>query len=274
MILFEPFDGVDYEKESFDDFVSNQLPVEGWEEEELGIDDWDNMIYGYKLGDFSKPCIFIRGSVHGDEWESSYWQLEFMKELVNPSVPYKKIVRKLLNYFCFYSIPCANPSGFEAETRENGNDVDLNRDNVNVEETETQIFHSKFSEIKPVTFIDNHTVDTSTEYLGTGDIVTEGQIDISVVVDKMLQSMSFMRPKKVELYPWGELTDERRARVWASRQETIRGSNCFSILVEGARQDFLGTKEANMKFGVISNMLISIQSLYFFKESIYNPVNQ
>ncbi|MCL5103242.1 MAG: M14 family metallocarboxypeptidase [Armatimonadetes bacterium] len=67
-----------------------------------------------------KVRVMIASGIHGDEPASVEAAMRFVEE--NSSN------ERLLSRFCFTIFPCNNPTGWELDTRENRNGVDLNRE--------------------------------------------------------------------------------------------------------------------------------------------------
>lgn len=61
--------------------------------------------------------VLITGGVHGDEPAGVEAVLQFLEQSVADYV----------RHFHFVVIPCVNPSGYEANTRDNGSGEDINR---------------------------------------------------------------------------------------------------------------------------------------------------
>jgi hypothetical protein len=80
-------------------------------------------IYSLNMGNSSYPGIFIYSNTHGNEWENSYGTFTFVKYLAEHKD--QDIID--LNKYCLKVILILNPFGYENMTRQNGNQVDLNR---------------------------------------------------------------------------------------------------------------------------------------------------
>lgn len=70
------------------------------------------------LGKGNPRRILISGGIHGDEPAGVEAICAFLKD---------KLYKNFLNDWEFTLLPCINPSGFEAGTRNNQDDIDLNR---------------------------------------------------------------------------------------------------------------------------------------------------
>ncbi len=80
-------------------------------------------IYSINTGNSSGQGILIYAVSHGNEWENAYGVINFIKYIAEH--PEKNIID--LDKYYLKVIPVLNPSGFESETRQNINLVDLNR---------------------------------------------------------------------------------------------------------------------------------------------------
>lgn len=94
--------------------------------------------------DIKKPKIVITGTVHGSERGVSYFLYEFLKEwLENPNVD--STLDSLLQNVHLIIIPIVNPSGFNALTYNNHNNININRNfpsHGSLSQIETQIVKS------------------------------------------------------------------------------------------------------------------------------------
>ena len=70
------------------------------------------------LGKGNPRRILISGGIHGDEPAGVETICAFLED---------KLYKNFLNDWEFTILPCINPSGFEAGTRNNQDDIDLNR---------------------------------------------------------------------------------------------------------------------------------------------------
>jgi murein peptide amidase A len=79
-------------------------------------------VHGYPIdrlliGHPSLPTVLLTGGVHGDEPAGVETVLRFLQTDIEP----------MLKHFRFFIIPCINPAGYAANTRENGEGLDINR---------------------------------------------------------------------------------------------------------------------------------------------------
>lgn len=94
--------------------------------------------------------ILLWSQMHGNETTTTKSVFNFLEKL-NES---KKA--EWLNFFSFTFLPILNPDGAEAFTRVNANNIDLNRDSVDLSQTESQLLRSVFNEVKPNLALNMH----------------------------------------------------------------------------------------------------------------------
>lgn len=80
-------------------------------------------IYSLNMGNLSNPGILIYACTHGNEWENAYGTYNFVRYLAE----HKEQDIIDLDRYCLKVIPILNPSGYDMNTRQNANLVDLNR---------------------------------------------------------------------------------------------------------------------------------------------------
>lgn len=101
-------------------------------------------IYSVKVG-LGENKIFIWSQMHGNESTTTKALIDFLAYLKSDS----EMVDSILNFFTFYIIPILNPDGAEAYTRVNANNIDLNRDSVDLSQPESQLLRKCFDAFKP-----------------------------------------------------------------------------------------------------------------------------
>jgi len=75
----------------------------------------DRTLLCAEIGDARRPRIAIAAGVHGDEPAGPWALLQLVER------------GELRPEFCYRLWPCTNPSGFSAQTRANGDGIDVNR---------------------------------------------------------------------------------------------------------------------------------------------------
>lgn len=91
--------------------------------EDEGPGHGDTRIFSLNIGDPQKPAFLIYAATHGSEWEPAYGLLTLARLLGangGEAIYDKDRYRVKL-------IPILNPTGYDANTRKNASDVDLNR---------------------------------------------------------------------------------------------------------------------------------------------------
>ena len=134
--------------------TDNQLKIIG--KSVLGKD-----IYSYQIGE-GETRIFLWSQMHGNESTTTKALFDFFN-LINSD---SELVNKLLNTFTFYCIPMLNPDGAKLYTRENANNIDLNRDSQDLSQPESKVLRAIFDNFKPDYCYNLH--DQRTIY-GVGD---------------------------------------------------------------------------------------------------------
>lgn len=101
-------------------------------------------IYSVRFG-FGKIKIYIWSQMHGDESTCTKAILDLFEVLKH----YTLFSSFIQENYSLYIIPIANPDGAEAYTRENINQVDLNRDVIECTQPESKILKHVFHKFNP-----------------------------------------------------------------------------------------------------------------------------
>lgn len=177
-ILVNAIPGFDFSKLTYADYVTS-LNTTGCTVDDLGASsDGTNHVYGLQYGDAGKPCVFLVGTLHGNEWSSAYILRQFMTLL---AAGYNADFVTLVNRFQFYCIPVGNPYGYIQNIYKNANGVNLNqnfdyywslgdddpassdyRGTAAWSEAETVIIRDKFLALDPISLLDCHTAASDT----------------------------------------------------------------------------------------------------------------
>lgn len=104
----------------------------------------DKNIYSLKVGSGSTK-VYMWSQMHGNESTTTKAIVDFLHFLNSDS----KETKSILEHFTLFIIPILNPDGAEAYTRVNANQVDLNRDSVDLSQPESQLLRKCFDEFKP-----------------------------------------------------------------------------------------------------------------------------
>jgi len=101
-------------------------------------------IYKYELGT-GKTKVLLWSQMHGNESTTTKALFDFFNLLNSNS----DLANNLLNEFTFSCLPMLNPDGALLYTRENANNIDLNRDAQNLTQPESKLLRSIFENFKP-----------------------------------------------------------------------------------------------------------------------------
>ena len=84
-----------------------------------------NVVYQYTFTPaYPKKTVFILSGIHGDEYQSQFGLYFIMRMLFAETYAYPEL-DKIRNNVKFVVIPCANPDGFEANTRNNADGINI-----------------------------------------------------------------------------------------------------------------------------------------------------
>ncbi|HEX8576763.1 MAG TPA: M14 metallopeptidase family protein [Flavobacterium sp.] len=103
-----------------------------------------NPVYAYQLGTGTTK-ILCWSQMHGNESTTT----KALFDLFNFLNGDDKIANTLRSHFTFYFIPILNPDGAFLYTRENANQVDLNRDAQNLSQPESKILREVYAAFQP-----------------------------------------------------------------------------------------------------------------------------
>ncbi|WP_160141778.1 M28 family peptidase [Salicibibacter halophilus] len=135
---------------------------------EIGTSVEDRPLHLVQVGDSVPPAdddiveernMLVIGSQHGNEPAGREMALQMLRDLAFSD---ESDVEEQLSEATIMFIPSANPDGREADTRENANEVDINRDHLNLEEPEGQALGEVLEEFSPDITVDAHERPTAT----------------------------------------------------------------------------------------------------------------
>ncbi|PKP15287.1 MAG: peptidase M14 [Bacteroidetes bacterium HGW-Bacteroidetes-23] len=118
-------------------FAKNEIQV-------IGNSVLEKSIYSYRVGTGNFK-ILLWSQMHGNESTTTKALFDVFNFLDSDVEEVKKWKEK----FSFYFIPMLNPDGAELYTRENANNVDLNRDFINLSQPESRLLMHVFNEFEP-----------------------------------------------------------------------------------------------------------------------------
>tara|TARA_B100000767_G_scaffold274360_1_gene307080 strand:- start:3171 stop:4280 length:1110 start_codon:yes stop_codon:yes gene_type:complete len=99
-------------------------------------------IYSYRVGNGSCK-VFMWSQMHGNESTTTKAMLDFWIYLKTP------VASSLLDQCTFVMIPQLNPDGSDEYSRYNANEVDLNRDAINLSQPESIVLQSIYDQFEP-----------------------------------------------------------------------------------------------------------------------------
>jgi len=175
---------------------------------------------------YSKKKVLIISGIHGDEKGTPLALYEFVNRLLND-----ERYAGLRALYEWWFVPLVNPTGYDANTRANVNNVDINRDAINQVAVESQSLISLLNERHYDVFIDMHQLS---EGSGSSTIVpqvcstlllayasTQEQLDkeytiysaVGAQVDAIMNK-TYNKSVGQTCYPW-DSTDKPTFRNWA-----------------------------------------------------------
>ncbi|MBK5214142.1 MAG: peptidase M14 [Flavobacteriaceae bacterium] len=107
-----------------------------------------------KIGNGSE-IVLGWSQMHGNESTTTKAIFDFLK-FVSQRHYFQLEIEQFLSKFSFYIFPILNPDGAKLYTRENANNVDLNRDAQNLSQKESQCLRSVFEKLQPSLCLNLH----------------------------------------------------------------------------------------------------------------------
>ncbi len=123
--------------------ILNQLNINN-QLETIGYSVLEKPIFSYTIGN-GKNRMLIWSQMHGNESTTTKAIFDLLN-LLHSKTEYAK---NLLKNFTYCIIPMLNPDGAKLYTRENANNVDLNRDFKNLSQPESNVLMKVFNIFKP-----------------------------------------------------------------------------------------------------------------------------
>tara|TARA_R110000787_G_scaffold284341_2_gene397946 strand:+ start:6611 stop:7774 length:1164 start_codon:yes stop_codon:yes gene_type:complete len=113
----------------------------------LGVSELGKEIPMLKIGT-GKKKVLAWSQMHGNESTTTKSIFDFIK-FVSQKEVFKDEIRDFLNNFTLYVIPILNPDGASLYTRNNANDIDLNREAQDLSQNESRVLMDTFIKLKP-----------------------------------------------------------------------------------------------------------------------------
>lgn len=132
--------------EDISPLLSN-LKDEVFEKSVLGNSEENNPICQVRIGSGSKR-ILVWSQMHGNESTGTKAMFDLFRFFENPGV-FKESCQRILDNCTICFVPMLNPDGSSAFTRVNANEIDLNRDAVDLQAKESKLLRSLLDAFNP-----------------------------------------------------------------------------------------------------------------------------
>jgi len=125
-----------------------------------------------------RAALLLVGCQHGHEPAGREAILGLLQHLATTTDPDELL---LLEEFGVVAMPTTNPDGFNANSRENANGVDLNRDHIELTQPETRVIASVLGRTRPLVAVDTH--ETSASFTEGEDVAFLGVTHVQAHAD-------------------------------------------------------------------------------------------
>ena len=223
------------------------LPL-GFEKESIGLSqDGEFTMYAYKIN-LDKPVFWLDSNIHGSEWWTCYYCLDFIESVWNNSYFDKKISKSIKENFGVYYIPSVNPWGYQNVRYYQSRGVNLNRNFDNLfneyvagneqwegndykgeyaeSEQETKNIVSAFNRIKPYLAINCHTTTGD----GNGVDMNAKYPQYKILTKDIHNSLKLTYPEAGTLEWNGQFSPS--AQGWYGKQQSKEGTNVITTILE------------------------------------------
>jgi hypothetical protein len=238
----------------------------------IGESEEGRAIYQLKLGK-GKKRILVWSQMHGNESTGTKAVFDFLKFIQRFST--HEITESILNNCSITIVPMLNPDGAQAYTRVNANNVDLNRDAVELEAKESKLLRSILEEVNPEFCFNLHDQRTIFGVEGTKNpatisflapseeekrTITEGRKETMNVIVAMNDLLQEIIPNHV-----GRYTDEFYPTATGDNFQKL-GHN--TILIEAGHfpNDYDREEVRKFNFYALLQGIYHISSAETFKE--------
>lgn len=167
--------------------------------EVIGKSVLDKPIYRLKIG-VGEIKILMWSQMHGNESTTTKALFDFIAFLFSQD----SVAQELKQKFTFCILPMVNPDGAALYTRENYNQVDLNRDSVNLSEPESRILRKAFDDFEPSYCYNLHDQRTIFGVADTGKVATVSFLapsfnEVRAINDCRIKAMNVIVAMNLEL---------------------------------------------------------------------------
>ncbi len=115
---------------------------------QLGVSNQNRPIFQIKIG-HGETKILLWSQMHGDEPTATMSIFDFFNLLTQKNEKYQTYLDHILDHLTLYFIPMLNPDGAELIHRRNAQNIDINRDALNLESPEARILRKAGEQIQP-----------------------------------------------------------------------------------------------------------------------------
>ncbi|EFX6585798.1 hypothetical protein EJK42_21650, partial [Shigella dysenteriae] len=244
----------------------------------LGQDSLGNDIvsYEFKMADidtqmisnpFKRLKIGILTGLHGDEKNTMVGALEFLKNVTeNPNK--NEMISKLRSMADLFILPVGNPSGWDANTRDNHNLINLNRDFTEQSQLETQIIMNWMRSNSLDYVIDYHNTSTTAERITWVSGSPESQAEMATHYWKAISELSSLWSGRFPEFPdnviFGSIHGDSSISATKNGAASLGIKGC--TLETGWYIGFTGDGWNSITSNIVSSELIGNMVLQIFKE--------
>lgn len=150
----------------------------------IGSSENDIPIYSIKIGNGQKK-VLLWSQMHGNESTGTKALFDLFKWFANPGILNEERAR-ILDECTLLFVPMLNPDGSSAFTRVNANDVDLNRDAVDLKAKESKLLRNVLESFNPQFCFNLHDQRTIFNVEGTKNPATISFLAPSEEVERKL----------------------------------------------------------------------------------------
>src|SRR5690554_7164661 len=137
-----------------------------------------------------RAALLLVGCQHGHEPAGREAILGLLQHLATTTDPDELL---LLEEFGVVAMPTTNPDGFVANSRENANGVDLNRDHIELTQPETRVIASVLGRTRPLVAVDTH--ETSASFTEGEDVAFLGVAHVQAHADRSEEHTSELQSR-------------------------------------------------------------------------------
>jgi len=187
--------------------------------------------------------VLMQGGFHGNEPAGRESILKTMRDIASSE---DKEVKEMLSDTTFIFIPTVNPYGRDNNVRRNNDDVDLNRDQIQLNSPEAKAIAETQKKYQPILFLDAHERVSGPNMSILGSLNLNVDEEMASLNDKLLDDYSFPSLEEEDLtsdyYPGS--SSPRNIRNLTSLKHTI------VLLQETSREDIASIRVKSHMTGI------------------------